>query len=250
MPAVDPVTAAALTVAADQPCWVEARGLLLSGRGCVVAGDELGSGWVVQGDWDRLSVVVAQPDPQELRRAVHDLPAPWTVLVHADAVEALLGALDTWRMEPATIHAHPQGMLPPRQPAAADVDTPRIDVTDAALMQHVPSLLRSQLEHASAFSPIVGAMAHGRPVAFACAAYETESLWDVSVDTLEEFRSQGYGSAAVHALAVLMRRRFKRPVWGALDANVASIALARRLGFEPVDRLLVFSRPGTDPTRA
>ena len=32
----------------------------------------------------------------------------------------------------------------------------------------------------------------------------------------------------------------KEPVWGALLSNVASIGLAARLGFVPVDRFFVF----------
>ena len=245
----DPVTAAALTIAADEPRWVEARGLLLSGRGRVVAGDELASGWVVQSDDDRLSVVVAQPDPGELRRVFQSLLGPWTVLAHADAAEMLLGTLADWQMSPATVHTHPEGMLPPPDTSVPGPETGVIDARDAGLMGHVPPALRAQLTHASSHSPVVAAFASGRPVAFAYAAFETESLWDVSVDTLEQFRRKGYGTAAVHATAAIMRRRFKRPVWGAFDTNVASNTLARQLGFEPVDRLLVFSRRETPPPR-
>ncbi len=242
MPPDDPVTAAVLAVAADEPRWVEARGLLLSGRGRVVSGDECSSGWVVQSDGDRLSVIVARPDDTELRAAVRDLPAPWRILAHAEAAEALLGSLADWQMHPATIHAHPNGTLPPRPPAPADPPARAIDPADPLLMQHVPAPLRAQLQVAGAHSPVVAAFSHDRPVSFAYAAYETEILWDVSVDTLPDFRGQGYGTFVVRTFAAMMRRRFKRPVWGSLDSNTASLALARKLGFEPVDRLVVFSR--------
>ncbi len=242
-----PATAAALTVAADEPRWVEARGLLLSGRGRVVAGDQLASGWVVQSDDDRLSVVVAHPDAGELRRIVGSLHGPWTVMAHADAAEMLLGALADWQMTPATVHAHPHGMLALPEAHAPVPETAHLDPHDTDLTAHVPAMMRAQIVHASAHSPVVAAFAGGRPVAFAYAAFETESLWDVSVDTLEPFRRKGYATAAVRAMAAVMRRRFKRPVWGAFDSNEASIAMARRLGFEPVDRLLVFSRRETPP---
>ncbi len=229
-------------MATDVPRWVEARGLLLSGRGRVVAGEELSSGWVVQSDDDHLSVVVAWPSEAELRAALPQLPTHWTVLAHADAAEPLLRVVGAWQMEPATVFAHPNGMLPPRETTPADPDVIAIDPTDDRLMQHVPRALRAQLERAATYSAVLAVSVHERPVSFAYAAFETEALFDVSVDTLPEFRGRGFGAIAVHALAALMRRQFKRPVWGSLDSNTTSLALARTLGFEPVDRLIAFSR--------
>lgn len=78
--------------------------------------------------------------------------------------------------------------------------------------------------------------------AFAYPASETESLWDVSIDTLESHRRRGYGSAAVVALAAEQARRGKRAVWGAADSNPGSLALARSLGFAEAGRLWVASR--------
>lgn len=43
-----------------------------------------------------------------------------------------------------------------------------------------------------------------------------EGLWDVLIDTLKE------------------------PTWGELESNAASIRLAARLGFVPVDRVFIF----------
>ncbi len=41
-----------------------------------------------------------------------------------------------------------------------------------------------------------------------------------------------------------MWERRKRPVWGALESNAASLALAKKLGFRPVDKLFVMHPPG------
>jgi RimJ/RimL family protein N-acetyltransferase len=41
-----------------------------------------------------------------------------------------------------------------------------------------------------------------------------------------------------------MWERGKRPVWGAEESNAASMALAAKLGFKPVERLIVFHGPG------
>jgi hypothetical protein len=40
-----------------------------------------------------------------------------------------------------------------------------------------------------------------------------------------------------------MRAAGKQPVWGAYESNVASAALAHKLGFVPVDTIAVFTRP-------
>ena len=76
-------------------------------------------------------------------------------------------------------------------------------------------------------SPDAGAGARscsdGRAVAFCYPVLQTETLWDVSVDTLEGFRGRGACRArgarddAVHA------GPDKAPVWGALETNAASL---------------------------
>ena len=47
---------------------------------------------------------------------------------------------------------------------------------------------------------------------------------------------------AATALVVRSAATGRRPVWGAEDGNVASLRLAAKLGFEPVDRLAVVKR--------
>jgi RimJ/RimL family protein N-acetyltransferase len=67
-------------------------------------------------------------------------------------------------------------------------------------------------------------------------------LWDVSIDTLEEHRGRSLGAAAVRFMIEYMRGEGRDPVWGALESNRASLRLAAKLGFVPVDRIVVFSR--------
>ena len=56
----------------------------------------------------------------------------------------------------------------------------------------------------------------------------------VSIETLEGFRRRGRGAAAFLRLAQEMRLSGLEPVWGAVEDNTASVALAKRLGFVPV----------------
>jgi predicted GNAT family acetyltransferase len=80
-------------------------------------------------------------------------------------------------------------------------------------------------------------------VAFCYAACETETLWDVSVDTLAPFRRRGLAAACFERVRREMERRGKRPVWGAHADNPASLALAARLGFRRDAELVAFHPP-------
>jgi hypothetical protein len=41
-----------------------------------------------------------------------------------------------------------------------------------------------------------------------------------------------------------MREEHREPIWSALASNTASLRVARRIGFEAVDRIAVVSRDG------
>jgi RimJ/RimL family protein N-acetyltransferase len=79
-------------------------------------------------------------------------------------------------------------------------------------------------------------------VSFCYATSETETLWDVSIDTLAAWQGRGLAAGCVGAMVERMLAVGKRPVWGAAERNAASLALARKLGFEPVDRLALVTR--------
>ena len=81
----------------------------------------------------------------------------------------------------------------------------------------------------------------GRIVAVCSAAWETETLWDVSVETVPDHRRRGLAAACFIALARwMLAERGKRPVWGAHESNPASLALAASLGFVRESELLSF----------
>jgi GNAT superfamily N-acetyltransferase len=81
------------------------------------------------------------------------------------------------------------------------------------------------------------------PVSFCYGGSQTESLWDISIDTLAEYRNRGYAALCVAFLIEDFRRRGLEPVWGAVESNIPSMKLAAKLGFTPVDRLVVFEQP-------
>jgi GNAT superfamily N-acetyltransferase len=110
------------------------------------------------------------------------------------------------------------------------------------MLKHVPRELREELEQALTFATIVVAFHQELPVAFCYAGWETETLWDVSIDTLASWRRQGYGTAAARELMTIMRSRGKRAVWAALDTNRPSLGVAVNLGFDAVAKLHVLTR--------
>jgi GNAT superfamily N-acetyltransferase len=73
---------------------------------------------------------------------------------------------------------------------------------------------------------------------------QTVSLWDISIDTLEPYRRRGHAARCASWMVDEMRRRDKEPVWAAEETNPPSMRLAARLGFVPVDELVLF-RPAS-----
>ena len=60
------------------------------------------------------------------------------------------------------------------------------------------------------------------------------------IDTLEGFRNRGHAARCVAFMVEYMKGKDLRPVWGTEEWNRASLGLAAKLGFVPVDSLLVF----------
>jgi RimJ/RimL family protein N-acetyltransferase len=88
---------------------------------------------------------------------------------------------------------------------------------------------------------VAATWADGRPVAFCYPVLQTERWWDVSVDTLPDYRGRGLAGRAARAMIRHMRQHGKAPVWGALESNGASLSVARQLGFAEAGRLTVLT---------
>lgn len=231
----DAVAQRCLALVPDLPRWVETRGLLLR-EGSTVIENPVHGGFVVWSEDAGLGSVVGEPDPRALARAADQVPQ---LLAFADDVDRVRSLLPGFGAERPTIHAAPAQPLPPSPPHRCR----ELDRSEIGSLPHLPVDLRSELTAAAnAGARIVAACDGVQPVAFAYAAWETETLWDVSIDTIESHRRQGYAAAAALHLMWVMRERGKSAVWGAADSNPASANLARRLGFVEVDQLWVLTR--------
>jgi GNAT superfamily N-acetyltransferase len=224
----------------DLPRLVETRAMLLSGA-CEVIGDTSRGDYLVRSLDAGVAAVVGHPRSALVceaaaRGGVID------VLCAEDAVDGALAALPGWRSQPAVIHALPRAHALPSPPAAADVRL--LGACDVVPLRHVPTPLREELAAARQRSPCAVGFVEGYAASFAYVPWQTETLCDLSIDTLPAYRRLGLGSATTCVLIEHVRGLGKQPVWGALEGNVASLALATRLGFVAVDRLFVLSHGG------
>jgi hypothetical protein len=235
-----------LSIAPDEPRFVEARGSLLAGFPIVPAGT--GAALVVDRR-DDLAMLLGAPSREALGAAMRAADARW-LLVQEDASGLVRDALPGWPCEAATLHVLDPGVILSWPPVADHVRV----VAQGALgdasagpgtrdrLDHVPDDLRLEIALANARSPVFCAEDAGLLVSFAYGAYHTETLVDVSIDTLQPWRRRGFAADASRALVRSVVEGGRRPVWGALESNVASLRLAARLGFEPCARLSLLQR--------
>lgn len=227
----------------DLPRWVETRAMLRSGL-AAVSGHRDAGGFVVRGEKCGVPVisVIDRPARPLILAATRDVAPETPILAQTDNARwvAACVASDgdaTWIHERAIVHTRPDG-----GPWAAS-SAPRVRLLEPADdLGALPPALAREMADARRAGPVAAAVEDGRPVSFCHASWRTESLWDVSVDTLEAYRGRGLAAAAAAFLIDHLRPERVAPVWGALESNTASLRVAARLGFAPVDAIVVFSR--------
>lgn len=79
----------------------------------------------------------------------------------------------------------------------------------------------------------VGAFDKGRLVGLAGASADCESMWQIGVDVLPEYRRQGIAAALTSGLAAEVFKRGKVPFYCAAWANIGSVKNAIACGFRP-----------------
>ena len=89
-----------------------------------------------------------------------------------------------------------------------------------------------------------GAVVDGRVVGTARTAAITARYADIGVSTDETWRGRGFATAAAAIVASRVQEAGRTPVWSCGEDNLASLRVARKLGFEEVSRLtFVIRRP-------
>jgi GNAT superfamily N-acetyltransferase len=225
----------------DVPRWIETRAMLGADGAVVIGGSSVADGFVVRVLRGALSAVavVGHPPADAVLRAVEGTTPMTPVLAGAENATHVGESLGPpWCPERYILHRLSETGS---RPSAGSQGSIRLLTNDDAL-DHLPPGLRFEMTHARALGPIAVVVVDGRPVSFCYPVWQTESLWDVSIDTLESHRGRRLAGQAVCFMIDHMRRRGREPIWGALESNTASLALAARLGFTPVDEMVVFAR--------
>ena len=116
--------------------------------------------------------------------------AGYEVLVPPENETHVATALPGWEAVSATLHLLGYEPRLPRVPAGI---VRLLEPSELESIFGLLSRLRSEFAVATRRSPIAASLAGGRPVAF-CYSVQTESLWDISINTLEGHRGLGYAS--------------------------------------------------------
>ena len=199
----------------DIPRWVEAHG---------IAGDPsgwrapVGGGYALGHDAAKLIVLAGELDAVEVTRFRTGYPQHTFLFARDD----LHGAFE--HSTRAILHSlEDPDALPECEGAVLFTEPP----PDA------------ELAWAATRGPIWSAYVDGAAAAFAYAPWRSAKLFDVSVDVLPGARQLGLGTIVAAAMIRDERSRGLEPVWGADEGNIASLRLAKRLGFVAVDEIWV-----------
>ena len=198
--------------------------------------------WLREGDengWEAFAEGLASPALEWLAARVCGrpiallAPSSWETPIRQRGGRVDIGIARTW------------SAINPRISICPEVQTRRLTLADGPAFEAVaPSwALRSWDGFASM---IHSGAAFGLPSGDTFAAiawtYESDSDHDkVGVATIPQFRRLGLGKAVASAMiAHILRDRRKQPLWVTTPANVASMALARSLGFtRSMDEVLI-----------
>jgi GNAT superfamily N-acetyltransferase len=175
-------------------------------------------------DVARLMVVAGDVEPAEVVKLA---ARPHVILVEREDLALALGGAGR-RLERAILHTLPDPDALPDYEGA----TPLGEVV-------LPPALADELAWAKSRGTVWSAWVDGEPVSFAYAPWRSPAWFDVSVDTLPGARQLGLATVVAAAMIRDERAHGREPVWGADEGNVASLRLAKRLGFTPADEIWV-----------
>ena len=220
----------------DIPRWVEVRGMLLSGRGQLldVASSTPPSFVVVHPD-KALGAVIGGPS----RASIAELGRAATeILAEPEHVDWVASALPGWSSHESRVYKQGEARR-----LATGGQVRQATHRELLTLPDIPKEFREELlSESDTGTPVFVAFAGDRPASFCYPAAVTETWWQIAVATLEPYRRQGFAQQSIVWAMASMRNSGRQPVWGAARSSPASARLAERLGFVPVDTLVVFRR--------
>ncbi len=221
----------------DVPRWIEPRDLLLADA-CKIFGlqEDPELSFVLR-DKDKDSVfVIGTPQMSAVHAAVAGFKHGGSVIAPIESGDWLARVLPTWTRTRIILHSL---QYPERVPSVFD---DAVDFLDPNSLNDllIDSELLDELKSGAAHSCIAATFVNQQPVAFCYVSSETETLWDVAIDTLPEHQRRGYAARAFAHMYRHQQTLGKQPVWAAVEENPASWRLAQKIGFVAVDELALF----------
>jgi hypothetical protein len=118
----------------------------------------------------------------------------------------------------------------PKELAAPSFETTRLAYADLPLLCRMGWNVEAEAEQFAAREPYLAVIADGAAVSVCCCARRTERVAEAGLETLEGYRGRGYGPAVTAAWARAIRDSGRIPLYSTSWDNLASQAVARRLG--------------------
>jgi hypothetical protein len=209
--------------------------MLLRGNAVAFAGDNA-SDWILCDPVNHLIYLSGCPRAGLLRQALDLFPDALSVIAGCEHAGALADVLRGWTSDRIRVHTLSRQRL--SRPAAVSVSWLR--PSEIATIGAGDRLLRETLMEASREVPVAAARVNGRPVSFCFASSQTETLWNVSVETPEPFRQKHFGAACAAWSIAHYLACGKRPVWGAAESNPASRHMAESIGLVECGQFTLF----------
>lgn len=221
----------------DLPRWVEVRDLLLSDSCEILALEEAPELSLVLRDLDTPSVfVIGKPSVTAIQSAIQPATPGANVVAPQENGVWLAKFLPEWNRTRIIVHVLSE------QPGLPQLPDDKVRFLDPQILPTlpIPPDLLEELQSGAEHSPIAATFVENQPVSFCYAGSITESLWDVSIDTLPQHYRRGYAALCAAYMIRHMQAQGKQPVWQAVVENPASWRLAQKLAFVPVDELAFF----------
>lgn len=243
-----------LAALGDEPLHVEARGLLLHRPAAVVLLDRAGEtddacvhGFVFAAEHG-MAIGFGQP-PVALADELRDLADDHGMVQEGLELHLPLASSEEWLALPdaKSLGLHRVQVIPGLPPDSGEQggclealvrhEYAVLESRREPLLETLPRALRAEFEAMRPWPFVVASLAGESIASIASAFVETESYFDVSIDTVSDFRRFGFGAACAAALILEQRKRGKQPVWMVREKNRGSLALSSKLGFRDVGRV-------------
>ncbi len=187
-----------------------------------------------------LMTMIGRPDASLIRDALAACKQIVTLLAAGDQAEIGAGAVPEWEIAGARRLVHVENRAW-RQPGFVRIAMLAPGDEDSTMS--LPEGVRRDVAHALVGGAAAAALVGGRVVSVCYTGWQTESFCDLAIFTTMEHRGRGYARAAAYHLIRHVRAAGKVACWFTDESNVASLNIARTLGFRFSDRVTVFRQP-------